>query len=120
MTRIYDPADWDDDDERRDELEGAIAVLAWRERKPQDVATLIEAGDGRLELLAGADRDELDEVGGEAAVALGYLAGLALTLRQALRRHHGGAHVVRADALAAARERRRRAREEESDPDLTA
>ena len=59
---------------------------------------LIEADDRTLELLAYAGRNELvevgDEMGGETALALRYLAGLVLTLRQALR-HHGGVHVVR-------------------------
>ena len=78
---------------RLDEIGEAIAVLARRKRRPQDLAVLIEAGDRKLEVLAGADRDELDDAGGGAALALGYVAGLALTLRQALR-HHAGAHVV--------------------------
>ena len=88
----------DDDryDARLDEIGEAIAILARRQRRPQDLAVLIEAGDRKLEVLAGADRDELDDAGGAAAVALGYAAGLALTLRQALR-HHTGAHVARAD-----------------------
>jgi hypothetical protein len=88
----------DDDryDARLDEIGEAIAVLARRKRRPQDLAVLIEAGDRKLEVLAGADRDELDDAGGDAAVALGYVAGLALTLRQALR-HYAGTRVVRAD-----------------------
>jgi hypothetical protein len=85
----------DDDryDARLDEIGEAIAVLARRKRRPQDLAVLIEAGDRMLELLAGADGEELDDAGGAAAEALGYVAGLALTLRQALR-HYAGVHVV--------------------------
>jgi hypothetical protein len=88
----------DDDryDARLDEIGEAIAVLARRKRRSQDLAVLIGAGDRKLEVLAGADRDELGDAGGDAAVALGYVAGLALTLRQALR-HYAGARAVRAD-----------------------
>jgi hypothetical protein len=84
----------DDDrhDTRLDEIDEAIAVLARRKRRPQDLAVLIEVGDRRLEVLAGADRDALDDAGGAAAVALAYVAGLALTLRQALR-HYAGVQV---------------------------
>jgi hypothetical protein len=76
-----------------DEIDNAIRTLARRPRRPQDLAVLIEAGDRALELLAGADMDELDDADGDAALALSYVAGLALMLRRALR-HHAGVHVV--------------------------
>jgi hypothetical protein len=76
-----------------DEIDEAIRILARRQRRPRDLAVLIEAGDRALELLADADRDALDDADGDAALALSYVAGLALTLRQALR-HYTGAHVV--------------------------
>jgi hypothetical protein len=87
----------DDDryDARLDEIGEAIAVLARRKRRPQDLAVLIEANDRKLEVLAGADRDELDDAGGDAALALAYVAGLALTLRQALRHYAGVARRPR-------------------------
>ena len=69
------------------ELEDAIHALARRSRKPQDLAELIERGDRALELLAGAASDELIDLDGIDARAVGYLAGLALTLRQALRHY---------------------------------
>ena len=88
----------DDYNDRCEAIEEAIRVLARGERGPHNLAVLIEAGDRTLELLACADRNELvdagDEMGGETALALRYLAGLVLTLRQALR-HHVGVHVAR-------------------------
>jgi hypothetical protein len=75
-----------------DEIDEAIRILSRRQRRPRDLAVLIEAGDRRLELLAGADRDALDDADGDAALALSYVAGLALTLRQALR-HYAGVYV---------------------------
>jgi hypothetical protein len=70
-------------------------------RKPSDMAILIEAGSPAIELVAGAGEDDLaaaiDDVSGgiivgdqiELARALGFCAGLALQLRQALRLYCG-------------------------------
>jgi hypothetical protein len=95
-----DDSDDDTDYDRLDEIESAIRRLAKRRRGPQDMAKLLAGDDGAIELIAAAERDDLADVGdapgmGEtAAEALGYLAGLALILRQALR-HHAGWRVER-------------------------
>ena len=62
------------------------------------MAKLLAGDDGDIELIADAGANDLEDVGDyageEAAKALGYVAGLAITLRQALR-HHAGFRVER-------------------------
>ena len=91
-----DDRDDDEREERLDEIERAVLRLAKRLRGPQDMAKLLAGDDGDIELIAAADADDLEDVGeyaGDRAMrALGYVAGLALTLRQALR-HHAGVRV---------------------------
>ena len=71
------------------DLEDAIRALALRPRRPADIAELIADGDRMIELLASASRDELVDLDEVDARAVGYLAGLVLTLRQALRHQAG-------------------------------
>lgn len=89
---------------RLDEIHMAVAALARRERKPEAAATLIEVGDRALELLATAAAGDLEDAGGfdgeRAFLALGYAAGLALTLRQALRHLAGVLGVEAAEYTA--------------------
>ena len=91
-------------DAKVEALADAIVRLAKRRRGPADLPLLFGAGSHDLDLIAAADSDDLAEaidcvsggliIGdqGELARALGYAAGLALTLRQALR-HHCDARV---------------------------
>ena len=72
MTSVDDHDD-DEREERLGEIERAILRLAKRHRGPQDLARLIAGDDLEVELIA---------------KALGYVAGLAVTIRQALR-HYG-------------------------------
>jgi hypothetical protein len=82
------------DDLRIDALAGAIGALADRERGPADLIRLLCAGDRLLDQIASASDDDLVEAvdwcdADEVAQALGYVAGLALQMRQALRHYYG-------------------------------
>lgn len=81
----------DDDEAGLAVIGNAIRNLARRERKLNDLATLIAGGDFNLDIVASADADELRDAASDddLAAALGFCAGLALQARQALRHYCG-------------------------------